>query len=292
MNHSISIVTVTYNSARVIDDFINSLLKQRYKAWHVYIIDSNSTDNTLDLLAKYTDERITLIPQKLNIGFAGGSNIGINYALQDGCDHIMLINNDVEFEEQFLEILSEEISIKNADIVAPKMMYFNPPDKIWCAGGGFLRANAWASYHKGINKVDSGQYDTDEYCDFVPLCCALMKKSCFEVVGLLDEKYFIYSEDSDWFYRSKKAGLKLMYCYKPVLYHKVSSLTGGLNSKFAVQVGTRNRIYFIRKHFTGVKRYHYISKYFIGMFYSVARGKYSVRQFFWRLPAFFRGLIY
>ena len=288
----IGLVTVSYNSAKVIREFMDSLLPQSYTNWRLYLIDSHSSDETLAILAKYPDSRISIRAESSNVGFARGSNLGIKQALAENCSAIMLINNDVEFAVNFLEQMVEELELSAAEIIAPKMLYFQPPARIWCAGGGFMSQNAWAAYHTGINALDNGQFDSNCYCEFVPLCCALIKAECFEQIGDLDEKYFIYSEDADWFYRAKQAKLRLKYCFRPVILHKVSSLTGGLSSKFAVQIGTRNRVYFIRKNFSGKLRWGYLAKYFVGMFYFLAKGKYSWREFRWRIPAFFRGLSY
>ena len=288
--HKIGIVTVTYNSGVVIEAFLRSLSKQTYGDWTLYLVDNTSTDDTLAKVDNFSNLPIYRLDQQQNIGFAAGSNIGIKQALADGCQYILLINNDVEFADNFLEILYLQAKTFHNDIVAPKMMYFTPNNKIWAAGGGFKPSLAWAAYQQGENELDHGQYDQNLYCDFVPMCCVLIRADIFEKVGLLDEKYFIYSEDSDWFYRAKLCGVKLLYCYQAILYHKVSSLTGGASSKIGASYGTRNRIYFICKHFSGIKRMEYLLKYSIGMIVSLINGKYSWQEFKWRVPAFWRGL--
>ncbi len=287
---NIGIVTVTYNSTIVIKQFLQSLSRQTYHDWVLYLVDSASSDDTLDLVAKFSDLPIYNLAQNTNVGFAKGCNIGITQALRDGCASVMLINNDVEFDEVFLESLVLHSKLKLADIYAPKMLYFQPQNKIWAAGGGFKPSLAWAAYQRGENEVDCGQYNKDYYCDFVPMCCVLITRCALKTVGLLDERYFIYSEDADWFYRAKQSGLKLLYSPTSKLYHKVSSLTGGATSKVGASYGTRNRVYFICKHFHGYKKMEYLLKYALGMCVSVLTGKYSWQEFKWRVPAFWQGL--
>ena len=286
----LAIITVTYNSAEVVEGFLNSLLQQTKLDWNLYLVDSASSDNSCDLVLAYADSRITLLPQNTNVGFAKGNNLGIKRAIQDGATDFLLINNDTEFPAEFLSQLLTERGKYPNEILTTKIYYFEQPNLIWSAGGGFKPHQAWAAYHIGDNEIDNGQYDQDYACDFVPMCCVLIPLSIWNQVGELDEKYFIYSEDADWFYRAKNARVRLQYCHTPIIYHKVSSLTGGASSKIGASYGTRNRIYFICKHFHGILRVQYLATYFFGMLYKLLTKKYTCREFMWRLKAYFAGL--
>lgn len=290
MMFKVAIITVTYNSSSVINEFIQALLAQNYTHWQLYLVDSASIDDTLLEVAKYTDDRIRLMAQTANIGFAAGNNLGITQAIADGCNDFLLINNDTEFTAEFLSKLLNSRIIYPEHVLTAKICYFKPSIKIWSAGGGFKPSHAWAAYHIGENEVDSGQYDMDYECGFVPMCCVLIPLSAWLKVGELDPKYFIYSEDADWFYRAKLVHVNLMYCYQAVIYHKVSSLTGGAKSYLGAFYGSRNRAYFICKHFYGMQRFAYLSKYFVGIFVALFTKKYTWQEFKWRLPAFWQGL--
>lgn len=250
----IGIVTVTYNSGEVLDEFMESILKQNHNDWILYVVDNDSKDNTLKVLAKYPDGRVVLIENKENYGVAKGNNQGIESALSDDCDYVLLLNNDTVFEENLISILLLDLVNNNADMVSPKMMYYQPNNVIWCAGGGFKPWQAMKNYHRGENEVDNEQYDKIEKCDYVPTCCVLVKSELFTdtSVGLMDEKYFVYFDDVDWMYRAKKNELKLIYTPNVRLLHKVSSITGGL-SDFTMRLFFRNKIYFLRKNFAGIQ---------------------------------------
>ena len=156
MTNKIGIVSVSYNSAAVIEDFLTSLNAQIYTNWHLYLIDNASGDETADIVTNHLNQRICWIPQQYNTGFARGSNIGIKQAIADNCDNILLINNDVEFKPDFLFMLLKELEKGEADIVAPKIYYYHPKNRIWSAGGGFKPDNAWAAYHRGLGEVETG----------------------------------------------------------------------------------------------------------------------------------------
>ena len=288
----IGVVTVTFNSGTVLDDFMQSMLKQNHHEWVLYVVDNDSKDNTLSFLAKYANNNIKLIANKENCGVAKGNNQGIELALADNCDYILLLNNDTVFDENLFKVLLDDLDINHADMITPKIMYFKPDNLIWCAGGELSKAQAFKAIHYGENEIDTGQYDQVKICEYVPTCCVLIKSELFKQVGFMDEKYFVYVDDVDWMFRAHKFGAKLVYTYKAVLFHKVSSLTGGRTSKFSAFYGTRNRVYFIRKNIKGLIKYFYITAYLFSMILGLIIRRISFTEFKWKLPAFFRGLFY
>jgi GT2 family glycosyltransferase len=92
--HLIGIVTVTFNSASVIEGFMDSVLKQTGAKFILYVIDNASSDDTLNRLSEYQDPRIVVIPNQINVGVAEGNNIGIRAALNRGCTFVLFLNNE------------------------------------------------------------------------------------------------------------------------------------------------------------------------------------------------------
>src|SRR6185437_10109765 len=204
-------------------------------------------DDTLVRIEKISDPRARIIPAGKNIGFAAGSNLGMKIALAEGCDHIMLLNNDTAFGPDLFQKLLDGIETYQCDMVTPKMLYYDPPNKIWAAGGHLNKWLAYRSHHDGDNHLDDGRFDQPRRVTFTPFCCILMKKSVFEKIGYLDDTYFVYMEDVDYCFQAIKSDLSLWYVPKAKLWHKVSSLTGN-RSDVMVRYCVRNRIYFLRKH--------------------------------------------
>lgn len=240
-------VTVTFNSEAVLPDFLDSLWKQTHADFLLFAVDSGSKDSTPARIRTLTDPRVRAVLCEHNIGFAAGCNLGIKMALEQGCDALLLLNNDTVFGSELLRQLLDGLEAHACDMTTPKMLYYEQPNTIWAAGG-YL--NPWLGYrnqHDGANRFDDGRFNTPHRVTFTPFCCILMRGRVIDTLGYLDEKYFVYTEDADYCFRAMKAGLALWYLPEATLRHKVSALTGGEVSEFTIRYCTRNRIYFLCK---------------------------------------------
>jgi GT2 family glycosyltransferase len=249
INPKLGVITVTYNSAAVITDFLKTCLGQSYHNFTLYIIDNASTDKTLKLVEQYKDSRVEVIQQTLNLGFAKGCNLGIGQALKANCELICLINNDTLLEPELFSQLIKDMRNTQADFIAPKIMYYQPSNVIWWAGGYFKKNRYYANMHRGMYEVDQGQYDQIAPQEFASFCCVILTKRCFEINGFLDENFFVYWEDADWCLNALRKGLKLIYTPQVKLFHKESSLTIK-TSDFTLKHIIRGKFYYIRKNFS------------------------------------------
>lgn len=244
----IGVVTVTFNSGGVFRPFLNCVFGQTLTNYRLYVVDNASKDDTLAILTENHDERIRLIANPGNRGVAAGNNQGIRAAMADGCKTVLLLNNDTEFPEDLFAKLYSALEVNHCEMTTPKMFYFEPSDLIWCAGGWFDSRRFYGAFHFGMGEKDRGQYDESRRITYAPTCCLLVRRSVFQKIGIMDSKYFVYHDDVDFLYRCFRENIPLWYVPKAVLSHKVSSLTGGDESDFAIRYMTRNRMYFIRKH--------------------------------------------
>ena len=245
----IGVDTVSYNSADVLPGFLDSMMKQAHSEFLLFAVDNSSSDSTLTILRQCSDPRLRVIANLENRGVAAGNNQGIRAALEAGCNSVMLLNNDTEFDCDFLSLLGGGLERNDVDMVCPKIMYFDQPDRIWAAGGAFRPWLAYGIKHLGEGEIDRGQFNQAKLVTYVPTCCVLIRKEVFEKVGLMDERYFVYVDDVDFMYRALNLGIRLMYIPEAKLLHKVGSLTGGVESPFAARFCTRNRVYFLLRHF-------------------------------------------
>lgn len=275
----ISIVTVTYNSAQVIEDFLASLAAQSFTDFEVLFIDNASTDHTVEIINRHNDPRFVVIANEQNLGFTAGCNQGIRHALDHGRSSVLLINNDTTFPSDLLEHLA--LGLRNAPVTVPKMRYYSSPNLIWTAGGRFLRYNGFRSAHTGLDEIDHGQYDRPAEISFAPMCCMLIKTDVFKQIGLLDEAIFAYCEDTDFCIRLQKAGVLIQYLPDAVIYHKVSSLTGGIRSDFYIKNAAFGKAYVLTKHGTHFECWYWEKMY--QLFYAInwLRGRLTRNQ--WRL---------
>jgi len=252
----IGLVTITYNSADVLRPFLDCVWQQTHNNLVLYVVDNTSTDATLSILAKDRDSRLKIINNSTNFGVAKANNQGIESAISDRCDQVLIINNDVEFETTLIEKLLQVQAEKSCSLVTPKMMYFDNPNHIWYAGSWFIKKKGYLPLHRGMKQLDEGQYDKIVEVEYAPTCCLLAKKKVFQDIGLMDEKYFVYFDDTDFSYRVWKDRRHKMFYYPDVkFYHKVGSLTNSFNKKsekifrgdFFIQQNTKNHIYFLKK---------------------------------------------
>ena len=252
----IGIVTITYNSAKVLESFFECIWNQNHVRFVLYIIDNNSTDTTVHIINKQKDDRLYLKINKDNLGVAKANNQGIQLALKDGCKNILIINNDIEFNSRLINDLIIAQEKKSASLVAPKIMYFDNPNHIWYAGGWFAKNNGFLPKHRGMRELDNGQYNSCEEVHYAPTCCLLIKAKVFRDIGLMDDKYFVYFDDTDFLYRVwKDKRHKVFYIPQIEILHKVGSLTKSFlknnekiyRSNFFIKQNIKNHIYFLRK---------------------------------------------
>jgi GT2 family glycosyltransferase len=242
----IGVVTVLFNSSSVLPGFFASLAFQEHQDFHVWAIDNASTDDSV-AQCRSQGGGFTVIANTTNLGVATGNNQGIRAALDAGCEYVLLINNDVEFGPKLFAQLIDGIAANDCQITCPIMYYFDRPDVIWAAGGRFQPLLGYRCYHLEDGTKDVGQFTSPRRIQHSPTCCVLFNRSVFETVGFMDERYFVYHDDTDFMLRCLKADQRLFLLPHAKLLHKVSSLTGGAESEFSVRMGTRNRIYMLTK---------------------------------------------
>lgn len=218
----VSIIVLTWNSYDVTRDCLISLQKIDYPVFEVVLVDNGSVDpSSAQKLAQEFPE-IRLIRNEQNLGFTGGNNVGMRDALARGTDYLLLLNNDTIVSPDFL---SKLVPVAESDgaigMVNPKIYYFEPPDKLWYAGGKYVR---WKTFpiHFGLRKQDDGSYNQTQEVSFVTGCALLVKAGVAQKIGLLDDTFFLSYEDVDWSARAVEAGYKAMYVPASVIWHKDS----------------------------------------------------------------------
>ena len=239
------IVIVNYNGEAYQNDCVRSLYAMDYKDFEIIVVDSGSGDNSIQKLKKEFPE-VHVLLQNENVGVAKGNNIGIKYSIFElKTKYTLLLNNDVEVDRGLLESLVERSS--GEYVTVPKIYYFEPNDVLWFAGG-VLDWKKGSARHLGIHEIDNNQFGEEKIIDYAPTCCMLIPNRIFEKVGYIDENVFMYYDDTDLCVRFLNHGFQMVYVPKAVMWHKVSSSTGGEKSKTATYYMYRNQLYFINKY--------------------------------------------
>lgn len=254
----IAIVVLNWNQPKLTIDTIESILKiKSYNfKYKIFLIDNNSSDDSYSIFQnKYKQNPLfEIIQSGSNLGYVG-NNVGIKKALKEKFNYVLLINNDVVVDVNFLKELYAGAKL-GYDIVGPKI-YFAPgyeyhsdwysPNEIgnviWSAGGQIDWNNIYGS-NIGVDQVDNGQFShNNNKIDFLTGCCLLIKSNVFKKIGLLDEKYYMYLEDVDFCQKAKKENIKMSYVFKSKIWHlnSGSSKSGGDLHDYFI---TRNRLIF------------------------------------------------
>ena len=259
---TVAIIVLNWKTAELTINTINSLKKIEHKIfkYHIYLIENGSPDNSLTILKnKFSkDPLITIIPLSVNLGFAGGNNIGIQAALKRPYDYLLLINSDVIVDTQFLtQLLNSAAKHQDVGLIGPKIYFASGYEfhkdrylreelghVIWSIGSKMDWNNIYGS-NLGIDEVDRGQYETfNSNLEFISACCILIIPEVIKYTGLMSSDYFMYYEDNDFCQRIRSAGFKIALDPSAKIWHLNSGSNeaggGSLHDYFL----TRNRLIF------------------------------------------------
>jgi len=258
---SVGIVAVNYNGAAFIGEFAESLRRVRYPNFRLIVVDSASTDGSADELARLVPDAVLLRSDE-NLGTAGGNNRGIAYCLEHGFDYVLLLNNDTVLTEDVLDRLVAAAGERT--MVVPKILYYYDRRLISTHAGGFdWRLGVFR--HTFHGRPDSTAASTPRELETASFCCALVPAAAFREVGLLDERFFMYYEETDWLRQALDRGYRLLYRPEAVIYHRESASSGGgWMTPFKHYYATRNRLYLVRKSSSSRGMYAVFTVYFLG----------------------------
>lgn len=252
---SVGIVIINWNSFSHTHQCLLSLKKVTYPNFKVFIVDNGSSDGSGNQLEEKHGDFARFIFHHENAGFAGGNNIGIAEVIKQGYDYLMLLNNDTESKPDFLNHLVNRLE-KNHTLgaVQPIFFFLLEKNKIWNAGGKYIPFLG-LTRTIGYNQVAKEKYNQPKTIDWITGCCFLVSSEIVKEVGMLNEKFFIYYEDVDWSFRIRKAGYRLAYEPKSVVYHeagmaqksKVKKEEGYVNP-FVHYLRSRNQVWLLRKY--------------------------------------------
>jgi GT2 family glycosyltransferase len=238
------IIILCYNGIDLTRACLVSLGRLNYAAFDILVVDNDSHDQT-PAVVRAEFPKVQVIEAGANLGFAAGNNIGLRRALERNYDYALLLNNDTEVAPDFLVRMVEAAEADPAaGVVGPTIYYYERPDTIWSAGG-LLDWERGRSAMRGIGERDLGQYRDVSAVDFVTGCALLCKRAAIERVGLLDERFFMYYEETEWCVRARRAGLRILHVPRARVLHKIP-LDARADQPYVAYYMTRNRLLFLR----------------------------------------------
>ena len=238
---NVSIVIPNYNGQMFLKTCLDALQKQTLDDLQILVVDNGSDDDSCEIVAAYPE--VELIQMGTNTGFCGAVNEGIR---KSRAPFVLLLNNDTEAEETFVEQLYQAIQKdKNIFSCSAKMVQYYDRDNMDDAGDYYC-ALGWAyAYGKGKAKE---HYEKERSIFFSCAGAAIYRKSILDEIGYFDEVHFAYLEDADVGYRARIRGYQNRYIPSAVVYHVGSGTSGSVYNLFKTRYSSRNNVYLIYKN--------------------------------------------
>jgi hypothetical protein len=236
----ISVIVLNYNGKGFLNSCLSSLASQTYPDFEVIVVDNGSRDGS----PEYIEENypwVRLAKNDENLGFAGGTNVGIRAAKGE---FIITLNNDSRADSRFIEELIKPMADPEVGVCAAKMLF--PDGRINSAGICISRSGA--AWDRGMFEPDRGQYEFMEEVFGACAGAALYRREMLDEIGLFDEDFFLYLEDVDLAFRARLAGWKCLYVPGARVIHHHGG-TAGVGSDLAVYYGNRNIVWYPIKDF-------------------------------------------
>jgi GT2 family glycosyltransferase len=246
MNPKVGIVILNWNGRDDTIECLDSVYRMEYDNYEVIVVDNGSTDGSAET-ARSRFPKTLVMGNKMNRGFSGGNNDGIRRALEGGAEYVLILNNDTVVEPALAgELVGAHKKYAGAGAITPFIADYDDRKKLQFFGSSIDWANG--DVCRQCEPADAAGMKDAAEIDFASGCATLFTKAALGKVGLFDENFFAYYEDTDWSMRSRKAGLKTLLYPKVLVYHKASRATGGRYSPAVYFYLFRNRLLFMKKH--------------------------------------------
>lgn len=238
-----SVIVVNHNGLHFLDRCFEALLGQELEGGvELILADNGSTDGSAEHV-RQSFPSVRILENGRNLGFAGGNNAAMRVARGR---HLVLINNDTRARPGWLRSLVEAAeSDPGVGAAASKLVFMERPNLIQNAGSLLLTDGSGAD--RGAGEVDRGQYDRREEVFSACGCGVLYRREMLDQVGLFDETFFAYYEDTDLGWRMRLRGWRVLYEPAAVVEH-LHSGTSVEWSPFFIFHADRNRLLMILKN--------------------------------------------
>lgn len=279
--NKVAIILVNFNGLKDTIECVKSIKKSTYKNYQIIIVENGSNDSENMKNSEYLNENALILYSKNNLGFSGGNNLGIDYALKKSFEYVLLLNNDTVVDPDFLKYLIEASIVYEAGIVTGDIYFYHNKNRLWYSAGEYN----WKTGRTIMcgNKKESR---IPNEVNFATGCLMLISRKTLEVCGKLSDDYFLYSEDTDFCCNALKNSEKIIWTPKSKIYHKVSASTKE-NSPFQEYYLIRNNLIMTKKFGTN-KLLAYADRTWLSI-KEIVKGHYSIRPLVYAWVDFLAG---
>jgi GT2 family glycosyltransferase len=256
----VAILTVTTNAAGHLPAYLAALERITYTNRELWVVDNASRDGSADMVERAV-RAANLLRNDRNLGFTGACNRALAEIVEAGeAEYVLFLNDDTEVRAGFLEPLVA-LATKRT-LVAPKTYLAGQPGVLDDAVGTF---DWWRGTWKQrvLGRPESAADGYPHAIETANLSCLLVPVGVFRDVGLLDDAFFVYYDDTDFCRRATNAGYRILFAPASVVEHRKGATLGGQLSAFGCYYLTRNRPYLVRKHVGRGPRYWAFLGYFL-----------------------------
>ncbi|MGH9105827.1 MAG: glycosyltransferase family 2 protein [Acidimicrobiales bacterium] len=236
------LVVVNWNNAEDTLGLLSSLQAADLQGTAVLLVDNGSSDGSVERV-EALHPWVTTLQTGRNLGFAGGSNRGITFALDKGASVVGVLNNDTTVEPDFWPPLVS-LALSGPVAVSPDIRYQTDPAKSWFYGG---TARPYEGFPRHLQEPEQPSRGAPQESELVTGCCFVASRETWKAVGLFDERYFLIFEDSDWSMRARSRGTRLMLEPSSRIYHGVSRSFRGSALATSRYYYSRNGLLFARR---------------------------------------------
>jgi len=243
-------IVPTWNRRAEVVDCVASLLASDYGDLAIVVVDNGSVDGTGEALAQRYGEAITVLRNETNLGYAGGNNRGIRWALDRGARYVCLVNNDARVSAGFVRAM---VDVARGDdrigALGCRNLELEDPTRLWGAYGE-LTYGPFVVRMAGQGAADGERWWIRRDVDWVIGNGSLWSCAAIGAVGLLDEDFFAYHDDVDWSVRFHRGGYRVHYAGDISILHRGGG-TSDIREEHVFPLPYflgRNGVLFARKH--------------------------------------------
>lgn len=241
----VSIIIVNWNGMKWLKLCLDSLVAQEYKRYEIILVDNASSDDSVSFV-KINYPNVRLVIAEENLGFAGGNNLGYQHTQGE---YIVLLNNDTWVEPIFLASFLEAFSeIPNLGCVQSKIVLMDSPDSLDLVGSYWTTSTFLYYYGYGKDKDLEG-YNQPMPFFSVKGASILLSRRIIDEVGLFDNDFWCYYEETDLCHRLWLAGYECWYYPKAIAHHAVGGTSLSIDNDFVQFHNFKNKLLSFLKNF-------------------------------------------
>ncbi|MBR4109664.1 MAG: glycosyltransferase family 2 protein [Oscillospiraceae bacterium] len=252
MHHKLFVIILNYNGWQDTLDCVQSVQHSNYSDTNIVVVDNASTDGSFDILKQELSSDVILLHSDKNIGYAGGNNIGIRYAVEQGAEYLCILNNDTVIAPdaftKCIDLLDRDPSI---GFTGPLVMEFDRESVQSTGGNIYIQKGNVTLNNNGKRPSELPQ---EVPCDYIGGACILLRASLLEEIGVIPEAYFLFFEETEWCYRAQLAGYRNVCLTDAQVRHKGSASIDVINGLHAYLM-ERNRVAFVKRNINSKARY-------------------------------------